>query len=201
MKQLDNNNCILNDNEGFTLFEVIAVLIIVGILSTVVANRISSTNPDLYTIESAFKTHIRYAQSKAMLNDDSVWGIRIEPASNEYWLFQCDVGDSCGWAVNMILPPGGEAVPYSLTDRIRTSLININLNQVSIGGSSKAKFSIVFNGMGVPFWLEGTNVSFLNPLSDTTGLTLAAADIAITIQDTNGNNKNITIAHETGFIQ
>ncbi len=188
-------------NLGFTLIEVIAVLVIIGILSIMVSGKISMKNTDLYAIESALKNHIRYTQSKAMLSDTSIWGIRLDTASDEYWLFQTNLGANNGWATNRRLPPGGEASASSLTDRVKTSLMDVDLNGISVGGGSKTKLTLVYNEMGVPFWLEGAGVTFLDPLSDTTGLTRLTTDITIALQDNNGNTRTVSISSETGFVR
>lgn len=69
------------------MIEIIAVLIILGIISAVAVSRISST--DIYTLKSqtdVIKGHLRYAQLLAM-NSDSVWGINF-PSSTTYSLFR-----------------------------------------------------------------------------------------------------------------
>ena len=60
---------------GFTLIEIIAVLVIIGIISAVAVTIFSSL--DKYKLISEveiLKTHLRYAQSRAM-SDTVSWGI------------------------------------------------------------------------------------------------------------------------------
>lgn len=88
-------------NQGFTLIEVIAVLIILGILGVVIATRVSSTST--YSVKSqaaAFKSHIRYAQTMAM-GTDSIWGITVSD-SKHYFLFK-------GNESTMVVLPGAES--------------------------------------------------------------------------------------------
>ena len=53
--------------KGFTLVEIIVVLIILGILAAVVINRaMSTTSTNRIAQESVIKNHIRYAQALAV---------------------------------------------------------------------------------------------------------------------------------------
>ncbi|HPQ42888.1 MAG TPA: prepilin-type N-terminal cleavage/methylation domain-containing protein [Syntrophales bacterium] len=64
------------DQSGFTLIEVITVLIVLGILVAVTATRLSGvadTAQDTSDIDR-LKSHLRYAQIRA-LNTVGVWGI------------------------------------------------------------------------------------------------------------------------------
>ncbi len=54
------------DPRGFTLVEIIAVLIVVGILAAVIITRaMSTTSTTRVAQESVIKNHIRYAQALA----------------------------------------------------------------------------------------------------------------------------------------
>jgi prepilin-type N-terminal cleavage/methylation domain-containing protein len=72
---------------GFTIIEVISVLLILGIVSAVVVSRID--NLDSYDLSSqveVVKNHLRYAQSRAM-GSANPWGIHFDSATT-YYLFQ-----------------------------------------------------------------------------------------------------------------
>jgi len=200
-KTIFNSKCLLNDH-GFTLVEIISVLIIIAIVSGFMISRMGSDKSELYSIESLFKGHIRYAQSKSMQSDSSVWGIRINKALDEYWLFNSDIGQTSKWDTNRRLPPGGTASPTNLNpDRIKTSLMKVDIKALKVGTSQKSLLTIVYDEMGVPFWTEGGTMVFLDPLSDTSGLNRLSADIVIRLMDKSRNNKYIKIYQETGFIQ
>lgn len=63
-------------SRGFTLIEVIAVLIILGILVAVAVTRVGSDSYDLIPQADMIKTHLRFAQLKALSDDTSTsWGI------------------------------------------------------------------------------------------------------------------------------
>ena len=71
-------------NHGFTLIEMIAVLIVIGILASVAAVIFSSMDDEkLATEVEILKSHLRYAQSRAMIDNVS-WG--IASSGNSYTL-------------------------------------------------------------------------------------------------------------------
>jgi prepilin-type N-terminal cleavage/methylation domain-containing protein len=200
-KTILNSKHLLN-NHGFTLVEIISVLVIIAIVSGFMVSRMGSDKSDLYSIESLFKGHIRYAQSKSMQSDTAVWGIRINKSLDEYWLFNSNIGQTSKWNSNRRLPPGGTASPANLNqDRIKTSLMKVDINTVFVGNSSKSKLTIVYDQMGVPFWTAGGTMVFLDPLSNTTGLNRLSSDISIKLKDNSGNQRTIKIFQETGFIE
>jgi MSHA pilin protein MshC len=71
---------------GFTMIEIIAVLVILGILTAVAAVRMTNTGSyDLASQVEVVKTHLRYAQIRAM-NTDARWGIHF--TGDSYYLFR-----------------------------------------------------------------------------------------------------------------
>jgi prepilin-type N-terminal cleavage/methylation domain-containing protein len=72
---------------GFTMIEIIAVLIILGMITAVVVSRMSDTTAyDLSSQMEVIKAHLRLAQSRAM-GSSSPWGINFA-TSTTYYLFQ-----------------------------------------------------------------------------------------------------------------
>jgi len=77
----------LRNNRGFTLIEVVTVLVIIAIISVVViARSVSTTDVDLASQLEMVKGHLRSAQASAM-NTEGFWGINFSSAT-EYYLFQ-----------------------------------------------------------------------------------------------------------------
>lgn len=66
--------------------EVLVVLIIIGIVSVIIIGRSNIDRTDLLAQTEVVKSHIRYAQSRAM-NSDRIWGIRCDDSGQTYWLF------------------------------------------------------------------------------------------------------------------
>jgi len=86
------------ESRGFTMLEVIAVLVIIGIIAAVAIARIGTTAA--YTLDSqaeVVKNHLRYAQSRAMATGN-VWGINFTSGTT-YHLFQ---GTATGVALQIL---------------------------------------------------------------------------------------------------
>ena len=79
----------LRQNNGFTLIEVIAVLVIIAIISAVVVVRgISTADVNLQAEVDTLKAHLRYAQYLALNENDTDnsgnlvrWGIDVDTSS------------------------------------------------------------------------------------------------------------------------
>lgn len=61
---------------GFTILELVAVLLILGIITAVAISKYSDTNTTDIAAANTFKSHLRYAHLKAM-GDTVNWGIDI----------------------------------------------------------------------------------------------------------------------------
>jgi MSHA pilin protein MshC len=81
----------LKNSRGFTLIEVIAVLIIIAIITAVAVSRVMSTQNNLIQQVDIVKTHLRFAQLKALNDDVNTWSIAF--TSNSYSL-SC-TGSNC----------------------------------------------------------------------------------------------------------
>ena len=75
----------IQNNSGFTIIEVIAVLIVMGIITAFAVGRVADNKPELVAQKEVLKVHLRYAQSRAMNSNDN-YG--IETDGNTYWLFR-----------------------------------------------------------------------------------------------------------------
>lgn len=65
---------------GFTLIEIIAVLIILAILSAVAISRVGSVEPNLRSEVNHLKAALRYAQQMAIASDSVVtFGVTVTP--------------------------------------------------------------------------------------------------------------------------
>lgn len=77
----------LGGQGGFTLFEIIMVLLLLGVVTYFATTRLFSDDAPTQAAElELVKNHLRYAQSRAM-NSDSSWGIKFG-SSTRYWLFK-----------------------------------------------------------------------------------------------------------------
>ena len=125
----------LKNSKGFTLIEVIAVLVILTIVSAVILSRGSSTGDyDVKSRAEAIKSHIRYAQSQAMATG-SILGIYIQD-SKHYYLFK-------GTTATMVSLPGADSNPVFL----------------GTSGPSLSTGTISFDAMGAPSGVASVTVS------------------------------------------
>jgi prepilin-type N-terminal cleavage/methylation domain-containing protein len=167
------------DNRGFTLVEIIAALIIMGILVAVAINRATS-NSDTGRIvqESVIKNHIRYAQSMAMKSGsgatdaERLWGIKCDGA--DYWLFRTNAPDT---AANQISLPDEDNIKVTLAGK------NVQMNA----------FTVFFDASGRPYTAY-TDATTNTPVS-------AANPLPITVDSVPaGAAATFGITPETGFI-
>jgi len=104
---------------GFTLFEVIMVLLILGIITYFATARLFTDDRISQVSEvDLVKNHLRYAQARTM-NTELDWGILFESA-NRYFLFR---GDAPGVPVRL---PGDESADGKMTLRSITVTNVIN---------------------------------------------------------------------------
>ncbi len=83
-------------NSGFTLVEIVVVMLIVAIIGTVVASRYTGSNAnELIGQLAVIKSHLRYAQAKAMgstspdpISPSPLWYIRFQTTPAEYTLYK-----------------------------------------------------------------------------------------------------------------
>ncbi len=109
------------DSRGFTLIEIISVLVLLGILAAVVANKSFDNNGAEVSGEiEVVKGYLRFAQIRAM-NSSTSWGILF--AGNSYTL------QNNGGASTVPLP-GQNTATYNLpTGTVSSSINPVVFNQ------------------------------------------------------------------------
>ncbi|MBU1612357.1 MAG: prepilin-type N-terminal cleavage/methylation domain-containing protein [Proteobacteria bacterium] len=111
---------------GFTLMELVVVIIVIGILAAVVMSGSTPISSSRLAHADALKSHIRYAQSRAMKTGQT-WGINCDGTS--YWLF--NGADSS--VANAVALPGETALSINLASR-NISLTTFNTLAFDISG-------------------------------------------------------------------
>ena len=119
------------DNRGFTIIEIVVVLVLISIIAATVFQRSIST--DQMNFRSQFdkiQNQMRYPQSIAMKHSEW-WGFACD--GNDYWIF---TGTNEDTVSEHRLLPGQENVKIALTDL----------------GVTMTPFTVIFDGYGIPYW-------------------------------------------------
>ena len=76
------------DNHGFTMIELVMVLILMAIMAAVIMYKYTSVNADVSSETEILKSSLRFAQIKALENavDDDTWGISFTSGGSSYSL-------------------------------------------------------------------------------------------------------------------
>jgi len=84
---------IKRNNRGFTIIEIVVVLIILAILTATVTSRYISISTDVPNEREILKSSLRFAQTKALNDaiDDNTWGISFTSGGSSYTLVYIDI--------------------------------------------------------------------------------------------------------------
>jgi len=139
------------NNHGFTLIEIVVVLVLISIIAATVFTR-SITTDQINFVGRADKiiSHVYYAQSMAMKRNE-VWG--IFNTGNEYWLFQWKAPY---FEVNRKHLPGYDSDIISLSEPTK-----INMSY----------FQLYFDGIGKPYEMNANN-----PIATDLEITISNSD-------------------------
>jgi prepilin-type N-terminal cleavage/methylation domain-containing protein len=128
------------DDHGFTMIEIIAVLVIISIVAAVVISRIGDNDFQFYGQASLLRGHLRYAQTKAMNASPAdgvvTWGIKCDGAS--YWLFRGTNPDDTN---NIFLLPDDTANDINGDRKLELSAKKISVTE----------FTVFFDSRGIPY--------------------------------------------------
>jgi MSHA pilin protein MshC len=158
-------------SSGFTIVEIIVVLLLMSILAaTLLGRSVSTSNLDLNSATDKVRNQLRYAQSQAMKRTDAVWGIQSD--GSQYWLFR-----ATPTATEDVVIPGGDYAAGST----RVSFTNL--------GADLNSFTLVFDSLGRPYNGQ-TNGVPNNPVA-------VGDNPKVTVSK--GEQRRIAITPETGF--
>jgi MSHA pilin protein MshC len=137
LTNMDISSHTYKHQQGFTLIEIIAVLIILGIVAVIAASRLSAPG-DLMPEADVLKSHLRFAQLKA-LGDDVAgsWGIVFE--NGGYTLYK----DSSRAAISL---PGEDSNHRNFASGVTTSATAVNFDKWGSPGSNRATIALSQNG-------------------------------------------------------
>jgi type II secretory pathway pseudopilin PulG len=100
------------NNKGFTIIELISIMVIIGILGTVVASRVVDDKSESIATKDVIKSHIRYAQIMAM-KSNTVCGIDFN--TNTYSLFRNNS------TADKITLPGNDGTDFPISSSLGTA--------------------------------------------------------------------------------
>jgi len=161
-------------SSGFTLIEMVVVLILMTIIAaTVLGRSISTGDMDLNSETDKIRNHLRFAQAEAMKRSNTVWGIKIDPAQSEYWLFRGPNPDDVGEQIRL---PG---VSYAGASN-KVSLPS----GISIG-TTLDQNTVFFDRIGKPYGPTAGN----------------AITVQKNVTVSSGETRSITITPETGLVR
>ena len=158
---------------GFTILEIVVVLIVMSVITAFSISRGLNPSTDLSIKTEVLKTHLRHAQSRA-LNSTIPWGIRTNAAGDVYWLFRYEAP-----SVISVRLPGENNSTVSLASTGIT---------ISVGTYS-------FDSRGIPYYTTESGT----PADAGTSLSDLGVDQVITLLKS-GVTQTITITQSTGFI-
>jgi prepilin-type N-terminal cleavage/methylation domain-containing protein len=85
---------VVSKDQGFTMIEIVAVLVVLFIVSAVVMSRYTTTGTNELMVETdGLKASLRYAQIQALNDDTATWGIHI-PDDSSYILYKNGIAAS-----------------------------------------------------------------------------------------------------------
>lgn len=149
----------IKNSKGFTLLEVIAVLVVLGIIAAVAVNPLTLSGNELYTERDILQSNLRYAQFRALTDNaaaTTTWGISF--AGGTYTLqtngaastisFPSDSSPThtLSGGVTVTAPASGASITYDFWGSPGTNDITVTLSQ----GGKTTSFTITHTTGFIP---------------------------------------------------
>ena len=165
------------NNHGFTLIEIVVVLVLISIIAAATFSRSITTDQVNFVGQvDKIHQHIRYAHSLALKRNE-VWGI-LCTGNDYYWLFNGYKGADVATAIKL---------PGERNDKIVLEDIGVNMT---------ANFFLFFDKYGKPYhMLDYDTPSNTQPVTAATPL-----KITISSRSDGSQTRELIITPETGFI-
>lgn len=177
----------LASQEGFSLVEVTAVLVVLGLLAAVAVTRQRNDPTRAITARDTLANHLRSAQMRSMQSG----GIQTGPAGTVGQVYGLTCDGTTYWVFSGTAPNGAGAVA-----RVQDDPNNLDANGkvlLSSKGVTATAFTVFFNGFGTPCTAYTNESTY----------TAQAGTLTVTITDPYQNTPSIqtlTLAPGTGYI-
>jgi prepilin-type N-terminal cleavage/methylation domain-containing protein len=161
----------MNKNAGFTIIEIVVVLIVMSIIVAFAIGRGRVARADLKVQTEVLKSQLRHAQARAM-NDNVPWGIQTNGTGGSYWLFRYDPAAATLTTVRL---PGEKA----------------NTVDLAADGMNMTAGTYSFDDRGIPYYALYSGTPPGVQITENRTVTLSKGS----------DNYSITITKNTGFIE
>jgi Tfp pilus assembly protein FimT len=155
---------------GYTLFEVVLTVMIVGLIGLIAIPVISSTTsaPGLKTAANMLASDIEYVESASISTPQAMRVLRINLSNNRYW-----VATAAATETPITSPADGQPYLNDFATGRSARLSGVTIRSVSgIGTSGQTSFTIAFNAYGVPTGSSGNNIVITLGTANNTTMTV-----------------------------
>ena len=166
------------NTDGFSLVEVIAVLVIVVIVSTLIISQSGSFSADLVAQTDILRTHLRHAQALGMAGSDASGIVGIKCDTAFYWMFKGNDPDA-----NIVSLPDDPRYNTNNDNKL-----NLAQKKIAIGTA----FTVFFDERGIPYSAY-TSETAKTPYTEDLLIQVTPAGEASPVE-------TITVTQHTGFI-
>jgi hypothetical protein len=122
------------------MIEVLAVLVVLVVVSTVVISRNTDVEKEAYSQASILKAHLRFAQSQAMVQNTESWGVAF--ASGAYILLLNGQPATFPW-------PNDTSSTHNLPDGVTLTASTPNLFFDEWGSPGETTITVAINAQAI----------------------------------------------------
>ena len=150
----------LKNNGGFTLIEVIAVLVIIAIIVAVAVTRGMSIQNDLIPQADIVKTHLRFAQMKALNDDLNTWSMAFTTGS---YSLNCTAGTNSTCPSSTIRLPSESSNTHNFPSDVTVSpVITITFDSWGSPVGSNTVVNLIHGSQTIAITV-GANTGYITP--------------------------------------